>query len=681
MKLFPTLVPNAVFLSSIAVLPLAAQEVTELDEVLVADTFEEVATLDEGGGTTNTIDGEEFSLWNASSLRDVPARVPNFFTTDTGTNGYGDIMTIRGVGNTPFFSGPGVVYYVDGVPLGDVFSYSDSFVDVETVEVNRGPQGARYGRSAYAGAVNITTKRPENEWGGSMTVGGGSYNQFGTSGSLSGALIDDVLKFRFFGFHDERDGYISNNTLRKNTDDVSRSGGGGTIYWTPSDDWEISLSGSWETFDNGSTRIVPLGRFDLVGSNVEGQMQGDTTTAALWIAYDGDDFRFSSVTARRTWEIDPFVQDLDLSAFPVIFSRLRQDQAQWSEELRFSSPTDSDSALEWSTGVYGAFADTDHEGFNPFTGLTTYKQEQEDYAIFAEGGLQVSESLKALLGLRYDYVSKDMVRLNNFFAPFGTPFSGDWDYVTPSFTLELQTSENVLFYARTSYTSKPGGFSAFANFPPATALAEYDEETNWASEVGMKASGANGRLRGRAAAFYYDIDDYQVERVVGFAGDYFIINADDATSYGGELELGYDLFPGLTIDGSIGLTETELDNFTDPITGASLSGNEAPFVPEFDFVVGGTWQCDSGLFCRLEYRRVGDTHFTDTNMSRFRQQAYDLVNAQVGYRRDNYVFSVFGTNLTDEEYYTNANPGISAPAGGGAVGAPMEVGAKITIEF
>ncbi len=689
MKFRLSLLPCAFFFSSVAMFSLAAQEVTELDEVVVTASLEvEAATLDDEPVAVSSFAGEEFELWNATSPRDLPARVPNFFSTDTGNSGYGDIMTMRGLGNTPFFSSPSVVYYVDGIPFGDVFSYSDSFVDVETIDVYRGPQGARFGRNAYGGAVDITTRRPENEWHGAFGAGLGSYEAFETDASLSGALIDDVLKFRIAGFHDERDGYIRNRTLDKDTDDESRSGGGGTLFWTPSEPWEFSLSGSWESFDNGSTRIVPLRGYDNVNSNVEGQMQGDSATAALRIAYEGDAFAFTSVTGYRHWEIDPFVQDLDLSpaAIPALgggFSQISQDQEQWSEEIRFSSPAKSDSVFEWTTGVYGAWAETNHKGFNSFTGITTYGQEQEDYAIFAEGGLELTESLKAILGLRYDYVSKDMDRsiASPFFGTTASGFSDHWDHVSPSFTLEFEAAENVLFYASTAYTSKPGGFSAFSNFAP--ALVEYDEETNWANEIGVKASGMDGRLRGRAATFYYDIEDYQVERVVanGF-GDYVVLNADDATSYGAELELQYDLIPGLTIDGSIGWTETELTKFTDPVTGASLSGNQAPFVPEFDFVVGGTWQAENGLFCRVEYRGVGDTYFDDANTNRFKQGAYGLLNAQVGYRRDNYVFAFFGTNLTNENYYTNINAAIPITGGGGgAAGAPQEFGATVTIEF
>jgi len=533
--------------------------------------------------------------------------------------------------------------------------------------------------------VNVTTKRPGNEIHGSLGTTVGDYSLFGVNGSVSGALVDDVLKFRLKGYHSERDGFLWNPTLGLSPDNESRSGGGGTLYWTPSEDWEISLSGNWETFDNGSSRLVPIGgEFVTVTSNVEGQMQGDSRTAALRLSYDGDDYRFDSVTAWRNWEIDPYVQDLDLGPAPAFpfggFSRIRQEQDQWSQEFRISSPVENEGLPDWSVGVYGAVADTDHNGFNTVSGSTTFGLDENSFAVFAEGGTDLSERWRAILGLRYDRVEKDMIRTNMghlFLLPSASNFNESWDFVSPKLTLEFEASENALLYASSSYTSKPGGFSPFANLS-SPAQAQYEEEKNWANEAGIKVSGMDGRLRGRAAAFYYDIEDYQVER--GLAnGDYLILNADEATSYGAEFELEYDVCSSLTLDGSIGLTQTELDRYTDPLTGAVLDGNEAPYVPEYDFVLGGTWRAESGLFARLEYRGVGDTTFDDFNRANLEQGAYGVMNARVGYRRDGFTVSVFGTNLTDQNYYTNISSALFVP--GGSVGAPRQVGVMATIEF
>ena len=136
---------------------------------------------------------------------------------------------------------------------------------------------------------------------------------------------------------------------------------------------EISLSGNWETFDNGASRLVPLaiGDYVTVPSNVEGQMQGDSRSIALSIVYNGDDFRFNSVTAWRSWEIDPYTLDLDLTPAATVFvfppggfTRIQQEQEQWSQEFRISSPLETAAPFDWSVGVYGATSDTEHSGLN-----------------------------------------------------------------------------------------------------------------------------------------------------------------------------------------------------------------------------------------------------------------------------------------------------------------------------
>ena len=295
----------------------------------------------------------------------------------------------------------------------------------------------------------------------------------------------------------------------------------------------------------------------------------------------------------------------------------------------------------------------------------------------------MSERLRAILSLRYDHVEKDLFRTNTVATPIfgGTNFSDDWDFVSPMLTLEFEAAENVLLYASTGYVFKPGGFSAFANLPT-PGLAQYEEEKNWASEIGLKARSDDGRLRGRAAAFYYDIEDYQVERVVtNPTFDYVILNAEEATSYGLELELEYDFCRSVTLDGSIGLTHTELETYRDTTSPFLLDGNDAPFVPDYDFVLGATWAAENGVFARLEYRGIGDTTFDDRNRPAFEQGAYGILNAQVGYRRDNFTVAVFGSNLNDQNYYTNINPGLALGAGGGATGEPRQIGVKATIEF
>lgn len=667
---------------------------TQLEEVVVYDSL--LPDYDAAGVAANVLSGEELSLWGIDSPQLLPETVPNFFSTDSGTRGFGDVMTMRGLTNTVFFGSPSVVYYVDGVPFGDVFSYADGIYGVDYVEVFRGPQGARFGKNSYGGVVNVRTVLPENEMGGRIGIRAGGYNRFGISGYAGGALVDDVLKFRLGASHMERDGYVDNIFLAVDSDPENQTAVSGALYWTPTDELEVTLSASYDYFNDGSSRlvslIIPLDTYQ-VASDLRGQMKRESNTQALRIAYTHDDFDFTSVTAHRNWDLDPYVQDLDLTPLPLASSRIQQDQDQWSQEFRIASPLDADATADWTFGAFLASTKTNHDSLRSFfvfppgitaSLITDFSLDQLEYAFFAQGGIDVSEQWRVTGGLRYDMVEKKMIRTtaNPFAAVPPFDLKDRWDMVSPSIGVEFEANENVLFYANTMYTFKPGGFSGFTDIP---SLARFDSEENWASEIGVKANCLDDRMRTRLAAFYYKIDDYQVERTfstlpmgpIPAIPTYLVVNADDAVSYGFEAELAFEVCPGFTLEGSFGYTNTELKTFADPLSGAILDGNTAPYVPEFDFAVAAIWECDCGFFSRVEYRGLGDTYFDDLNRAMFKQDSYGILNAQLGYRKDNFLVALYAANLTDEVYFTNKTADIFA----GAPGEPRQFGVMVQLDF
>ena len=99
----------------------------------------------------------------ANSLGDLSGLTPNLYLNENGIKSFGDVLTIRGIGNTQFFGSPGVQMYVDGVPQGNVFSYGSNLYDLEAVEVLKGPQLSRFGKLAPGGAINLITRKPGEE--------------------------------------------------------------------------------------------------------------------------------------------------------------------------------------------------------------------------------------------------------------------------------------------------------------------------------------------------------------------------------------------------------------------------------------------------------------------------------------------------------------------------------------
>jgi iron complex outermembrane recepter protein len=640
----------------------------------------------EDSNSFNRFSADDVEILRLRRAEDIVRYAPNQFATDSGARSFGDVYSVRGLTNTVFFGAPSTVIYVDDVPFGETFTYAQDLNFIESIEVLRGPQPTLVGRNAYGGLINIQTSRPTNEVTGGLEVGYGSFDAQEYDGHISGPIIDDKLAFRFGAQYDSRDGYMTNTTTGLREDDQEHKGFQGGVYLTPGNNWEISLTASYDEYNDGGTRVTSLFRptgFYSVGSDVSGEQDRSVDSEALRFAYDDGEFQFVSVTSHRGFELDPFTTDLDYFGFPGNFTTLSQTQELWSQEFRFAGSLD-DPSWKWNAGVYGGTSQIDGFGTRNFlvpgpflaTEVTNHTIDELSFAAFGGLSYAANDFVTIHGGGRIDFVERSLLRskISNIALPAFTDQTDDWTHFTPTLGVDWELSETQLVYAKTSYASKPGGFSAYVDDP---AFVAYDEETSWASELGLKSEWSE-RLVTNVAVFYNDIDNYQVERGLNNgATDYAVFNAAEAETYGVEFALQYELAPTLDFLGSVGYTHARLTEYTDPVTLASLNGVTAPFVPEFDAALALEYHLTNGFFARLEHLAVGNTQFDDFNNPLFEQGGYGIFNAVVGLRKDQWSVSVYGSNLGEKEYYTNINPAVFA----GAVGAPSEYGVKMGWDF
>lgn len=657
----------------------------------------------EDSNSFNRFSAEDVEILRIRRAEDIVRYAPNQFATDSGSRSFGDVYSVRGLTNTVFFGAPATVIYVDDVPFGETYTYAQDLNFIESIEVLRGPQPTLVGRNAYGGLINIQTSRPTNEVKGGLEVGYGSFDAQEYNGHISGPIIDDKLAFRFGAQYDSRDGYLTNTTTGLREDDQEHKGFQGGVYLTPGNNWEISLTASYDEYNDGGTRVTPLNRttgFYTVGSDTPGEQDRSVNTEALRFAYDDGDFQFVSVTSHRGFELDPFTTDLDYSAgLGPNFTTLSQSQELWSQEFRFAGSFD-DPAWKWNAGAYGSTSRIKGDGLRSFVAApaapappfflvqetTVHTIDETSLAAFGGISYDVSDDITIHGGGRIDWIERSLDRTKDSLTiptfPPGAPIPGtstntgddDWTHFTPTLGVDWELSDKQLVYAKTSYAFKPGGFSAYVDAP---AFVAYDEETSWASELGLKSEW-NERLVTNVAVFYNDIDNYQVERGLNNgATDYAVFNAAEAETYGVEFAMQYEITPTLDFLGSVGYTHARLTEYTDPVTLASLDGVTAPFVPEFDAALALEYHLANGFFARLEHLAVGNTQFDDFNNQLFEQGGYGIFNAVVGLRKDQWSVSVYGSNLGDKEYYTNINPAVFA----GAVGTPSEYGVKMGWEF
>lgn len=310
-------------------------------------------------------DGDTLVRLNLTKADDLVFTTPGLALGDSNTpRGAG--LRVRGVGTAVFADGieQSVGTVVDGVPYARAGQGLADLVDVERIEVLRGPQGLLFGRNASAGLINVTTKRPTSDFTALGNFSYGTYDEVLASGSMSGP-ISDTIRARVTGYLNSANGIVSNLTTDETYNNRREYGFRGQIDFAPSNDFEIILRGDWSERDNRAS-IWTVRRFadattdprpgiaflknvtggieegpraDVVnpGGVIANRMEnyGGSVEANLFLG----DYTLTSQTAYREWS-QADNNDADLSPLNILDRNFGgNDLWQFSQELRLTSPT------------------------------------------------------------------------------------------------------------------------------------------------------------------------------------------------------------------------------------------------------------------------------------------------------------------------------------------------------
>jgi iron complex outermembrane receptor protein len=278
-------------------------------------------------------------------------------------NGHQTSFGIRGLGNNPGNDGlegsAGV--FVDGVYLGRPGMAATDYIDIDQIEVLRGPQGTLFGKNTTAGAVTITTKLPSSTFGGDGQVSFGNYGYQQYQATVTGPLVDGLLAGRLTAYDTQRDGDVKNITTGANTNNLDRYGVRGQLLFTPSTDFKLRLIGEYEQEAQSTGTVVTLNSLGATPASIESKLKvtgaqiaidpngletavnGPTRTGSKQAAFSAqadwkvDGFTITSITAYRNWTYES-LQDIDGSSADVADSGYNVHDYQWSQELRVAPP-------------------------------------------------------------------------------------------------------------------------------------------------------------------------------------------------------------------------------------------------------------------------------------------------------------------------------------------------------
>jgi iron complex outermembrane recepter protein len=565
---------------------------------------------------------------------------------------------IRGVGQPDALQtfDPAIGVYVDDVYLSRIRGTQFELMDIERLEVLRGPQGTLYGKNTIGGAVKIVTRRPDQETAGAAAFTVGSYGELVGNGTLSGGLTDTLAASASL-LIGTRDGYVEDPVTGDDYNDRNVGAGRVKLAWDPSDDFQLDLSVDYAQEDNalnfgqatntltsilGANLFVvpsPTPEFNFTGTRTPGLPNSTEMThwggsaSAIWDLSPAWTLR--SITAYRELENTDYV-DIDATPIELGDVLVDVDQDQTSQELQFIY---EGSNWRLVSGLYylkenivshqEAYADAFVTNFTLGLGdpiATSFLRTVDDdlettsWAAFANAVFSLSDTVSLSAGLRYTEEEKNYFRTTSTFS--NNPFlvgtfafnrSETWEDISPMVSLDWQANDNTLLYARYASGFKSGGFNGRAN--AAGEEQPYDPESLDSYEVGLKSDWADGTIRTNVAAFYNDYTDFQarVSRVVTSptqpvpAIDFAVLNAGGLEIYGAEFEATAFPVPELRLDAAIGYLHSEYSEFFEtrnlanpappPATIPTLvdrSWQTPAFSPEWTMRFGGAYEWSLG---------------------------------------------------------------------------------------
>lgn len=645
------------------VVTLATIKVTaEKRDASAQETAVSITTISE-----NTV--EDAQLW---STEDLVRLVPNLHMVKTGNHSLAGFLAIRGI--TSWMGGePTVGFYIDDVYYSN---YDTELLDVERIEVLKGPQGTLYGRNTEAGVVNVVSAQPAKEkWEGMASASLANYNTQMYRAHVTGPVLDDKLFIRMAAKQTVSDGYFKNTYLDDDkADDLDDFSARLTALWTPSDAWDIEFSSELMRFRDGNASFAPLARLhenpNDVSVDYNGYADYDATTQRVRLKYRGSSFNATAITAYRKEE-NKDKNDLDFSSMDLMRLATDTENDMFSQEIRFSSPDDG-RALQWLTGAFFfnekrnqdvGMETRMHTMLPPFTYMISSDVDVNGYALFGQCSYRFFDALRFTLGLRYDHEDKEF-NSKQYYSPdlsaYGmTPTheaaDASWNELLPKFSVDYTFRKGLMAYASVAKGYKSGGFNSLA---PAS-YKSYDPEYTTNYEVGLKSSWTDDRLVINLALFHIDWTDQQIEQQA--YPQAITKNAGESTSQGLEIEMAAKPMRGLELSAGFGYVQASFDDYTDDIldgaTGQKIgqvdyAGNDIPNVPEYTFNLAAQYNSPRGLFARVSLYGVGPFYWDAANTQK--EDAYETVDAKLGWEWERLRLYLWGKNLFDKDYVTRA---------------------------
>ncbi|MBV6423941.1 MAG: Colicin I receptor [Steroidobacteraceae bacterium] len=585
---------------------------TAPDETAAAPVLEEVVVtaqkreekLQDVPVAVTAISDQQIASRGINSVADLGAVAPNLQVSPNVSNNTGMQIGIRGAlqQNPALYWEPTVGIYVDGVYIGKNLGSVFDILDLQRIEVLRGPQGTLYGRNTLAGAVNFVTRPPSGEFRGHASVQYGNYDL-----RVAKASVDlprfGIASVTLAGRVEKRDGTIKTTpgsaVSELDTRDATSARAAVNLDFT--DTFQAAYRFDYSDADQivnhsylsrANPAILPFlqpyvvdyraGRVGVDAPTYELSRVQNHALTFTWDVNDRNTLKAISAYRDLTWDD---VLDLDGSPLPVAQTSRLSTYDAFSQELQLVGNTDR---FNYVGGLY--YFKDDGFTFNPqsfFFNTAIYDSRYgfgtKAWAAYGQVDYKATDALTLTAGLRYTREEKNTERYLTFstapgapyfpLIPLGTVADDTFSDTTPVFIVAYRFSDAVNAYAKYSGGFKSGGFNGEANTTP-EAVMPFQPEKVKAYELGLKTSFAGGQGIVNLAAFQNDVDDMQLSIFTASGASASIVrNAGKATVRGVELEAMWSPSDALKLQANYAYLDGEYDKFIDE--GVNQADNRA----------------------------------------------------------------------------------------------------------
>ena len=626
----------------------ADQAVTLEDLVVTARLRSE--SLQNVPVAVSVITGALATQENRTDIANLVAIIPSVEFRSQPSNKDQDIL-IRGLGTITTSAGaePTVSTVIDGVVLARPGQMVSDLIDLDHIEVLRGPQGTLFGKNASAGVISIVTKDPTPTPGGFFDASYYTGNEYRFSGGVNGEIIKDVLSARLSAVTGSFEGNVTNKFNGSKINGDNFEGVRGKLLWTPNKDLRVVFGADYmyttqdgnEAVFLANTNVAYPTNVKTTNANLLTQLTNEgispsfsNKTVSLNSPFDDRDltagayvqadysleggYTITSISAYRYWRN---VQrgDLDLFSALTPLSPTQQIdlghvwEKQYSQELRLASPKGN--LIDYVIGAY-YLHEPDKENyrrdvtqFNATTGVLTsnfgfnqFGATTTNYSAFGEANINFTKQFRAIVGLRL--VHDDLSFTTNRVSTSATAVPG----VQPAFAatgsvgvggyadrlgLQYDISDDANTYVTYSRGYKGPAYNVFFNM---TALQtnQLRPETSDAWEIGLKSRLFDKRLQLNVAIFDDQVSNYQANEPDLVAGTVVtrLINAGDVSTKGVEIGAVAKFVENLTLTADYSYVNARIDHFNCPPGSAiscQVNGKPLPFAPKNKFTIRADW--------------------------------------------------------------------------------------------